>query len=871
MSETRECPHCGKPLPTVAVGGLCPECMLRLGASHPTDWPDETAVGAVGDDRPPPPAPEEMARHFPQLEVLACLGRGGMGVVYQARQPKLNRLVALKVLAPERGTDAKFAERFAQEAQTLARLSHPNIVAVYDFGETNGIYYLLMEYVEGRSLRDLLRAGQITPERALAIVPPICEALQFAHQHGVVHRDIKPENVLLDREGRVKIADFGVAKLLGEPRRHPALTEDRQVIGTPHYMAPEQVERPQLVDHRADIYSLGVVFYEMLTGELPLGRFAPPSRKVGVDVSLDEVVLHALEKEPDRRYQHASEVKTDVEGIAVKSRDAAFESKQRTRSSESEQPLRPAAPLPATRHVTKFKGSRMLGLGAVPPLLWLSVVWMFGVAIWQWVSFPHEPRWIQLLLAAGLLYRFRFAYAAMIFFAVSGLPVALAGSSWHAIAVWVVAALPAVPVAFCTGWFFPRDPTTGRRAGGDFVAGAMMALPALAFLWLLRGGYRMAGIDLDAEVRFWVGAFGLPLSAAAGALLGLALKPWLAGFSCSAAVRSPDQPGRWSAWTLAAMVFLVLSLPLGGGATVMLDLIGQEPSWNPAPAEAVFTMKLGTLTILMVLGTLILGFEALRHMQKEPVNSKGWLGAVAATWLWPFLLISILLTSWRVMEVTTFEFATEQVRLQQQLEQAAGYLEAARGFEPVRDVVLRRTSNLQDSVLDLETGRTVSPPAQLTQSLVASRQLSPEGRVQVLAILDWMRGNGADVVCRDGNAGLTLVDGMGILMSEGREGSPVFERVTAREVLAAAAAMVEPLVLHTNTQPKGLAIFWFDPAEGTNTWAMRTRSGRAGLLELRADRVQPDHIRFRYKLVAENTNPSQERTPQKTSRVSTPR
>jgi len=147
-------------------------------------------------------------------------------------------------------------------------------------------------------------------------VPKICEALQFAHQRGIVHRDIKPENILLDKEGHVKIADFGIAKILAPGAQDLSLTGGKDVVGTPHYMAPEQVEKPQTVDHRADIYSLGVVFYEMLTGELPLGKFQPPSRMVHVDVRLDEVVLHALEKNPDRRYQHVNEVKTDVETIA---------------------------------------------------------------------------------------------------------------------------------------------------------------------------------------------------------------------------------------------------------------------------------------------------------------------------------------------------------------------------------------------------------------------------------------------------------------------------------------------------------------------------------------------------------------------------
>jgi hypothetical protein len=152
---------------------------------------------------------------------------------------------------------------------------------------------------------------------ALAIVPQVCEALQFAHEEGIVHRDIKPENILLDKKGRVKIADFGLAKLLDKPATVYTLTHAGQRMGTPHYMAPEQIEHPGQVDHRADIYSLGVVFYEMLTGELPLGRFPLPSQKVQVDVRLDQVVLHSLEKEPERRYQHASEVKSDVEVISA--------------------------------------------------------------------------------------------------------------------------------------------------------------------------------------------------------------------------------------------------------------------------------------------------------------------------------------------------------------------------------------------------------------------------------------------------------------------------------------------------------------------------------------------------------------------------
>ncbi len=347
MSATEHiCPHCGKPVPPTALQGICPECMLKAGVA--TEGGDAGAGGANAA-KAPPPKPEEIAPHFPQLEILECLGRGGMGAVYKARQPKLDRLVALKILtrpADSRLPDAAFAERFQREARALARLSHPDIVAVYDFGEAGGYHYLLMEYVDGLTLRQLLQTRKLSPEEAVGIVPKICSALQFAHERGIVHRDIKPENILLNRQGQVKIADFGIAKLVergclsrsgdasekapgqsqastaeanaaaGTAALQISLTQD-QVLGTPHYMAPEQVEKPGTVDHRADIYSLGVVFYEMLTGELPLGRFQPPSRKVQVDVRLDEVVLHALEKEPERRYQHASEVKTDVEHITA--------------------------------------------------------------------------------------------------------------------------------------------------------------------------------------------------------------------------------------------------------------------------------------------------------------------------------------------------------------------------------------------------------------------------------------------------------------------------------------------------------------------------------------------------------------------------
>jgi serine/threonine protein kinase/uncharacterized protein YneF (UPF0154 family) len=314
-SSHSQCPRCGDLLPTDAVGGLCPRCLM-VGAMQPTQ--DGESNAAL-----PPLTPEELAPHFPQLEILECLGRGGMGVVYKARQKSLNRFVALKLLAPERSDDPQFATRFEKEAQALAALNHPHIVSVYDFGQASGFYFLLMEFVDGVNLRQLLQSKRLTPKEALSIVPPICDALQCAHDHGIVHRDIKPENLLIDKAGVVKIADFGIAKIverdfhLVQPESEETSWETRSTfpLGTPAYAAPEQQNGH--ADHRADIYSLGVVLYEMLTGERPKDKLEAPSKRVQVDVRIDEIVLRALEKTPELRFATAAEFRTQVEN-AVK-------------------------------------------------------------------------------------------------------------------------------------------------------------------------------------------------------------------------------------------------------------------------------------------------------------------------------------------------------------------------------------------------------------------------------------------------------------------------------------------------------------------------------------------------------------------------
>jgi serine/threonine protein kinase len=315
--STSTCPRCGADLTGApAPGGLCPKCLMQVGLESQAAEGEVVVTSAAGPPREAPPSVEDLVPRFPELAIESLIGRGGMGAVYRARHKGLDRLIALKILPSEAARDPAFAERFAREARALARLSHPGIVSVFDSGERGGLYFFAMEFVDGTTLRHIIQARSTTPRQALAIVTQVCDALQYAHEEGVVHRDIKPENILIDKRGRAKIADFGLSKLVCGEKGELTLTRSGQTMGTPHYMAPEQWEKPHEVDHRADIFSLGVVFYELLTGELPLGRFAPPSRKIEVDVKLDEVVLKTLAKEPELRYQHASQVKTEVEGIS---------------------------------------------------------------------------------------------------------------------------------------------------------------------------------------------------------------------------------------------------------------------------------------------------------------------------------------------------------------------------------------------------------------------------------------------------------------------------------------------------------------------------------------------------------------------------
>src|SRR5438270_6882301 len=223
MPQVRTCPECHTNVPDDAPQDLCPKCLLQqaLSDSNVIGPGQNTPNSPIYRGRFIAPAPADLADRFPQLEILELLGQGGMGAVYKARQKKLDRLVALKIMPPEVASDPAFAERFGREAHALARLNHPNIVGVHDYGQEGSLYYFIMEYVDGLNLRQLMQGKAVEPGVALQIVPQICEALQYAHDEELVHRDIKPENILIDKRGRVKIADFGLAKLVG---RAPAFT-----------------------------------------------------------------------------------------------------------------------------------------------------------------------------------------------------------------------------------------------------------------------------------------------------------------------------------------------------------------------------------------------------------------------------------------------------------------------------------------------------------------------------------------------------------------------------------------------------------------------------------------------------------------------
>lgn len=291
---------------------------------------------------------EELAAQLPQYQIEALLGRGGMGAVYKGWQTSLDRPVAIKFLPLVMGEhDASYAQRFKNEARAMAKLNHPGIVAVYDFGETaNGLLYFVMEFIEGTDVAKMItQQGRMHSEHAMAITAHVCDALGYAHSLGILHRDIKPANIMVGYDGRVKVADFGLAKVTNAGES--AMTRSGVVMGTLPYMAPESFILGADVDKRADIYAVGVMLYQMLTGKLPQGMFEMPSLQIkGLDPRYDKIVANALRDNRELRYASAEALRLDLDGIltqpvlkveaSAKEAPAALDTQAR--------PLRPEGP-----------------------------------------------------------------------------------------------------------------------------------------------------------------------------------------------------------------------------------------------------------------------------------------------------------------------------------------------------------------------------------------------------------------------------------------------------------------------------------------------------------------------------------------------
>ena len=260
-------------------------------------------------------------------QILEKIGHGGMGMVYKAKQLNLGRIVAVKVLSKELANDAMFVRRFIQEARSAAQLSHGNIVHVNDVGECQGVFYFVMEYVDGSNVKEMLKTSEkLDVQQTVEIALQVCQALRHAHNRGIIHRDIKPENIMITRDGVVKLADLGLAKRMAAETA-AGITHAGAILGTPFYMAPEQAKDFSKVDRRSDIYSLGVTLYRMLTGRVPFDGRSPievminaldgrkiPVRELREDVPIDleAVVDRMMHKLPEKRYQDVDEVLRDL-------------------------------------------------------------------------------------------------------------------------------------------------------------------------------------------------------------------------------------------------------------------------------------------------------------------------------------------------------------------------------------------------------------------------------------------------------------------------------------------------------------------------------------------------------------------------------
>ncbi len=277
-----------------------------------------------------PPSLEEMGEMLPQYQFESLLGRGGMGAVFKAVQTSLDRAVAIKILPADLigDTDLNFLERFKNEARTMAKLNHPGIVNVYDFGEARGgLLYFVMEFVNGTDVARMISSqGRLPEDYALSITAHVCDALAYAHKHGVVHRDIKPANILINMEGAVKVADFGLAKM--DDPGQSGLTKTNMAMGTPDFVAPEALIPGVPLDGRADLYAIGVMLYQMLTGEIPRGIWTLPGKKHGTDPRFDSIITKAMQTDREARYQTAGDIRKDIDSILTVPRATLVAQKQ---------------------------------------------------------------------------------------------------------------------------------------------------------------------------------------------------------------------------------------------------------------------------------------------------------------------------------------------------------------------------------------------------------------------------------------------------------------------------------------------------------------------------------------------------------------
>ncbi len=327
-----------------------------------------------------------------RYQVVRKLGAGGMANVYLAEDQELGRRVAIKILNDRHANDEQFVERFRREAKNAAALSHPNIVSIYDRGEAEGTYYIAMEFLEGRSLKELIvQRGPAPIAVSVEYARQILGALRFAHRHGIVHRDIKPHNVLVDSEGRVKVTDFGIARA-----GTSEMTEAGSIVGTAQYLSPEQA-RGTDVDQRSDLYSLGIVLYELLTGTLPFTGDtpveiamkhlstvpeAPSARRPEIPRDLDLIVTRALAKDPADRYQSAEEMEADLERFA---RGAAVSPE--TEESATQIMRAPTGPLAATAATMISPPRRTTHLPPPPPPVYYYLEEpMRRRPVWPWVA-----------------------------------------------------------------------------------------------------------------------------------------------------------------------------------------------------------------------------------------------------------------------------------------------------------------------------------------------------------------------------------------------------------------------------------------------------------------------------------------------------